>query len=107
MAHRIEDLIEKLIVPPGKKIDLGKDYDPAFKADFLDKQEAEGLLAEGIQRLAEFQDRLYAQDNYSLLIVLQAIDAAGKDGTIKHVMTGLNPQGMQVYELQGAVGRGD
>jgi PPK2 family polyphosphate:nucleotide phosphotransferase len=100
MAHRIEDLIEKLIVPPGKKVDLRKDYDPAFKADYLDKQEAEGLLAEGIQRLAEFQDKLYAQDNYSLLIVLQALDAAGKDGTIKHVMTGLNPQGTQVTSFK-------
>jgi PPK2 family polyphosphate:nucleotide phosphotransferase len=58
------------------------------------------LLAQGVQWLAEYQDKLYAQDTYSVLIVLQAMDAAGKDGTIKHVMSGLNPQGTQVYSFK-------
>jgi PPK2 family polyphosphate:nucleotide phosphotransferase len=97
MASRMEELLDLLRVPPGKRIDLKKDYDPGFHGHWLAKEEAEETLAEGIQALAEFQDKLYAQDNYSLLIVLQAMDAAGKDGTIKHVMSGLNPQGVEVH----------
>ncbi len=93
-------LIEKLIVPPGKKISLGKHYDPAWVPPGLSKKEAASRLDEGIRLLAEYQDRLYAQDKYAILVIFQAMDAAGKDGTIKHVMSGLNPQGCQVYSFK-------
>jgi PPK2 family polyphosphate:nucleotide phosphotransferase len=66
----------------------------------LDKDEAKAVLAEDLDRLSELQERLYADDRYSLLIVLQAMDAAGKDGMIKHVMTGLNPQGCVVHAFK-------
>lgn len=100
MPNQIEKLTEHLIVPPGKTIKLKKDYDPGFTGDLIKKKEAKELLADGIERLAEYQDKLYAQDNYSLLIILQAMDAAGKDGIVKHVMSGLNPQGTQVYSFK-------
>ncbi len=98
--RNIEKLLDVLVVPPGKTIKLKKDYDPGFTGDFIKKQEAKERLVEGVQLLAEYQDKLYAQDNYALLIVLQAMDAAGKDGTIRHVMSGLNPQGTQVYSFK-------
>jgi PPK2 family polyphosphate:nucleotide phosphotransferase len=87
------------IVPPGKKIRL-KDYDPDFTGKLKSKEDVQGLLAEDIERLAELQDVLYAQDTYALLLVFQAMDAAGKDGIIKHVMSGVNPQGCQVYSFK-------
>jgi PPK2 family polyphosphate:nucleotide phosphotransferase len=96
----IKDLIKPLIVPAGKKISLDRDYDPAYTAEGIDKERAEDLLASGIKILAEFQDRLYAQDTYALLVIFQAIDAAGKDGAIKHVMSGINPQGCQVFSFK-------
>ena len=104
MASRMEELLDVLRVPPGKKIDLKKDYDPGFTGKWMKKKEAEETLAEGIQQLAEMQDKLYAQDQYALLMVLQALDAAGKDGTIKHVMSGVNPQGVQVHSFKGPSG---
>ena len=66
----------------------------------IDKHEAQNMLAEGIERLTELQERLYAEDRWSVLIVLQAMDAAGKDSTIKHVMSGLNPQGVEVHSFK-------
>ena len=66
----------------------------------VDKHEAQIMLAEGIERLTELQQRLYADDRWSVLIVLQAMDAAGKDSTIKHVMSGLNPQGVEVHSFK-------
>jgi PPK2 family polyphosphate:nucleotide phosphotransferase len=104
MATRIEELLDVLRVPPGKKIDLKQDYNPGFTGKWMNKEEAEETLAEGVQRLAELQDKLYAQDNYALLMVLQALDAAGKDGTIKHVMSGVNPQGVDVYSFKAPAG---
>lgn len=95
-----DSLLDKLIVPPGKKISLTKDYDPGWTLESLKKKEAAERLNEGVQLLAEFQDKLYAQDTYALLIVFQALDAAGKDGTIKHVMSGINPQGCQVMSFK-------
>jgi PPK2 family polyphosphate:nucleotide phosphotransferase len=97
---RVEELKDLLAVPPGKKISLGKDYDPALMPSRLNKKELKQLLEDGVELLAEYQDRLYAQSEYALLIVLQAPDAAGKDGTIKHVMSGLNPQGCEVYSFK-------
>jgi PPK2 family polyphosphate:nucleotide phosphotransferase len=95
-----EKFLQSLIVPPGKKISFKKDYDPNFKPDYITKEDASALLESGIKRMAELQDKLYAQNNYALLINLQAMDAAGKDGTIKHVMSGVNPQGCQVFSFK-------
>ena len=96
MTKKMDRMLDLLMVPPGKKIDLLKDYDPGFVGQFMAKDDAERAGAGGIRLLAEQQDKLYAQDNYSVLIVLQAMDAAGKDSTIKHVMSGVNPQGVEV-----------
>jgi PPK2 family polyphosphate:nucleotide phosphotransferase len=78
-----------------------RDYDPA-DTDGLDinKDEAKAMLADSVARLSELQEKLYAQDRWSVLIVFQAMDAAGKDGVIKHVMSGINPQGCQVHAFK-------
>jgi len=77
------------------------DHDPADCCDLsIDKSDAKAMLDNGIARLSELQQRLYADDRWSVLIVLQAMDAAGKDGVIKHVMTGLNPQGVEVHPFK-------
>src|SRR5271166_3191677 len=94
------ELIQKYVHPfritGGKGFKL-KDFDPEDTRGLeLEKSEAADLLSKGTQWLAEEQDMLYAQDRWSLLLVFQAMDAAGKDGTIKHVMSGVNPQGYQV-----------
>ena len=101
MANKFDPgLPSKLMVSPGKKVDLRKQFDPGWTSKDLDKREASARLARGIELLAEYQDKLYAQNTYALLIIFQALDAAGKDGTIKHVMSGLNPQGCQVYSFK-------
>jgi PPK2 family polyphosphate:nucleotide phosphotransferase len=92
-------LMDRLVAPPGKKISL-RDHDPAWTGRFNDKTAAAALLAEGVKQLSKQQDRLYAQDTYSLLVIFQAMDAAGKDGTIRHVMSGVNPQGCQVFSFK-------
>jgi PPK2 family polyphosphate:nucleotide phosphotransferase len=89
----------KTIVPPGKKIDL-KDYDSGYTGQFENKESAQIKLAAGISQLAEYQNILYAQNKFAVLIIFQAMDAAGKDSTIKHVMSGVNPQGCQVFSFQ-------
>jgi len=98
--RRVEKAVRNMLVPPGKRIRLARDYDPAYTGNLVDKRHAARRLAQGVERLAEQQDRLYAQNTYSVLIVLQAMDAAGKDGTIKHVMSGVNPQGCQVFSFK-------
>lgn len=75
-------MIRPFIVPPERKISLAKDYDPGYKADRLKKSKAKGQLKEGIEALAEYQDVLYAQNTHAVLIIFQAMDAAGKDSTI-------------------------
>jgi PPK2 family polyphosphate:nucleotide phosphotransferase len=95
-AKRIAELIEPLRVKPGSKVNLGKDFDPGYKADFLKKKDGAELLQTGISMLADYQRRLAAQDTYGVLVCLQALDAGGKDGTIRHVMSGVNPQGVRV-----------
>lgn len=90
---------DEFIVPPNKKIKLKK-YDPRSTGKFKNKEAALGELREDIERLAKYQDILYAQNIYSLLIIFQAMDAAGKDGAIKHVMSGVNPQGCQVFSFK-------
>ncbi len=89
----------KLVAPPGKKISLA-DYNTAYTGAFKKKKEAVNKLKNDIEKLKDLQAQFYAQDNYALLIILQASDAAGKDGTIKHVMSGVNPQGCQVFSFK-------
>jgi PPK2 family polyphosphate:nucleotide phosphotransferase len=93
---RIAKYIEPLRVPPGTKVTLAKDFDPAYKADFLHKRDGVDLLEQGVALLAEYQERLAAQGTHGVLVVLQGLDAAGKDGAIRHVMSGVNPQGVRV-----------
>lgn len=88
-----------MLVPPGKKIRLS-DYDPAYTGSVKSKEKAEGLLIKDNADISRLQDILYAHDVYSILIIFQAMDAAGKDGAIKHVMSGINPQGCQVYSFK-------
>jgi PPK2 family polyphosphate:nucleotide phosphotransferase len=90
---------DPFIVPPGKKVRIA-DFDPAYTGKFKSKDEGVAKLEADIRRLAEYQDVLYAQNSYALLIIFQAMDAAGKDGTIKHVMSGVNPQGTQVFSFK-------
>jgi polyphosphate kinase 2 (PPK2 family) len=91
---------DAFIVPPNSNISLKKDYDPAYKADNYQKTDATSKLQASIQQIANYQNILYAQNTYALLIIFQAMDAAGKDSTIKHVMSGVNPQGFQVFNFQ-------
>ncbi len=86
-------------VRPGEKVDLRR-YDPADTGPFKSKQKVGGKLERGIERLAALQEQLYAQDRWSVLIIFQGIDAAGKDSAIKHVMSGLNPQGTEVFAFK-------
>jgi PPK2 family polyphosphate:nucleotide phosphotransferase len=86
-------------VPDRKKIRL-KDYDPGYTGVFKHKKDARKKLAGDIAELAKLQDILYAQNDYALLLIIQAMDAAGKDGIVKHVMSGVNPQGCQVYSFK-------
>jgi PPK2 family polyphosphate:nucleotide phosphotransferase len=87
------------IVPPDKNISL-KDYDPEFTGHFKSKEEAREKLTKDIRDLVKLQDVLYAHDVYGVLMIFQALDAAGKDGTIKHVMSGVNPQGCAVSSFK-------
>jgi PPK2 family polyphosphate:nucleotide phosphotransferase len=96
----LDKAIARLIVPPGKQISLKKDYEPGWKFKGFTKKRSKALLADGVAKLAEFQDKLYAQDRWGVLIIFQAMDAAGKDGTIKHVMSGINPQGCTVHSFK-------
>ncbi|MCE7864466.1 MAG: polyphosphate kinase 2 family protein [Bacteroidetes bacterium CHB5] len=91
--------LKKMMVKPGKTIKL-KDFDTGYKGQTLNKPEAEKLLEEGRKHLAEVQDELYAHNRYSILIILQAMDAAGKDGAVKHIMSGFNPLGVKVYSFK-------
>src|SRR6266478_5658098 len=102
-----KSIIEQLRVPPGKKVRL-KHYDPGWvqNENLKDqgkgavKQRAKEVLEKNLSDLEAAQNLLYADNRYSVLIVLQAMDAAGKDGTIKHVMSGVNPQGCQVFSFK-------
>jgi PPK2 family polyphosphate:nucleotide phosphotransferase len=101
------DIIDLFRVPPGQKVRL-KDYDPGWaQTDEIEelgkdalKERARQILDQNLADLSGAQELLYADDRYAVLIVLQAMDAAGKDGTIKHVMSGINPQGCQVYSFK-------
>jgi len=100
-ARELSRFLDPYRITHGKKFRL-KDHDPGDTGGLgsADKPEAKRLLANGVERLAALQERLYAGDEWGVLLVFQAMDAAGKDGTIKHVMSGVNPQGCQVNSFK-------
>jgi PPK2 family polyphosphate:nucleotide phosphotransferase len=91
--------VKDLMVPPKTNISLAN-FATRYQGITLKKADAEALLEQGRKQLAEAQDKLYAQSRYSVLIIFQAMDAAGKDSAVKHVMTGFNPQGVKVYSFK-------
>jgi PPK2 family polyphosphate:nucleotide phosphotransferase len=101
LIKNAREISEPYCVTKGEKFRL-KDVDPADTGGFAseDKPRAQEALAAGIQTLEQLQDMLYAQDCWAVLLIFQGMDAAGKDGTIKHVMSGVNPQGCQVYSFK-------
>ena len=99
MKKKKEKLAHKYRVDDSKGFKL-KDFDPSDTDGWDSKDDAAKELQQGVDRTAELQDMLYAQDKWALLLIFQAMDAAGKDGAIKHVMSGVNPQGCQVYSFK-------
>src|SRR5215470_11385677 len=99
ILDRIEKYIQPFRITNGAEFQL-KNYDPGETCGLINKDEASDLLQRGTEWLAEEQEMLYAQDRWALLLVFQALDAAGKDSTIKHVMSGVNPQGCQVFSFK-------
>ena len=101
LIKRAQEFAKPFRVSKGKDFRL-KDVDPDDTLDFTkdDKSRAKEALANGVAALAELQDKLYAQDKWAVLLIFQAMDAAGKDGAIKHVMSGVNPQGCEVYSFK-------
>jgi PPK2 family polyphosphate:nucleotide phosphotransferase len=97
MSNRMKTM--SMIAMPGKHIRL-KDFDPAFKGSYKSHTHAQSKLKANVQCLAKYQDLLYSSHTYALLLVLQAMDAAGKDSTIKHVMSGVNPEGCEVFSFK-------
>src|SRR5260221_1691268 len=100
-AKHVHEFIERYVVESGEDFRI-KDHDTGDTHDLKsgDKPEAKRLTEEGIVLLREMQDKLYAQSNWGLLLIFQGMDAAGKDGTIKHVMSGVNPQGVEVHSFK-------
>src|SRR5438132_10680035 len=99
IVKRASELAKPFRISKGKNFRL-EDVDPDDTLDFTkeaDKPRAKEALAMGVTALAELQDKLYAQDKWAVLLIFQAMDAAGKDGAIKHVLSGINPKGCQVY----------
>ena len=99
-ATRITESIKPFLVKPGSTVSLEKDFDPGYTAEYLQKEQSDELLQEGVALLRDYQARLAAQNTYGLLVIIQALDAAGKDGTISHVMSGVNPQGVSVESFK-------
>ena len=100
---RISEFVKQFRVEPGRKVRLPHDFPPDAGTGRASKKEAKEILAQGVSLLAEYQSRLAAQDTQGVVMVLQAMDAAGKDGTIRHVMSGVNPQGVRGQQLQDPV----
>jgi len=99
-AKLLAKFIEPLRVAPGSKVKLARDFDPGYKASFLKKKDGAAVVEAGVRLLEEYQARLAAQDTWGVLVCLQALDAGGKDGTIRHVMSGVNPQGVHVSSFK-------
>ncbi|MEV7617199.1 polyphosphate kinase 2 family protein [Streptomyces sp. NPDC089799] len=98
-AERIAEFIRPLRVKPGSEVRLDRDFDPRYRAG-MQKQDGVELLRTGVTLLAEYQERLAAADSHGVVLCLQALDAGGKDGTIRHVMSGVNPQGVRVSSFK-------
>jgi PPK2 family polyphosphate:nucleotide phosphotransferase len=96
----VRELVEPLRVPPGRRVDMSRDFDPGYTDGLASKADAAARLEEGIALLVDYQDRLWAQDTVGVLLVLQGLDASGKDSTVKHVMSGVNPQGVEVHSFK-------
>jgi PPK2 family polyphosphate:nucleotide phosphotransferase len=96
---KISALAHPYLITDGRKFRL-KDHDPEDDGGITSKEEARTLLQHSVERLGELQEKLYAQDRWGMLLIFQAMDAAGKDSAIKHVMSGINPQGCQVYSFK-------
>jgi PPK2 family polyphosphate:nucleotide phosphotransferase len=92
-------VFDQLRVPPGSSFRLA-DHDPGDTSGFSSKKDVKERMESGLKRLCELQEKLYAQDRWALLLIFQAMDAAGKDSTIEHVMSGINPQGCQVFSFK-------
>ena len=99
MVKEAADISEPFRIAKGEKFRL-KDYDPADTGGLKDKEKALKTLQRGVELLSHFQEKLYAQDRWAMLMIFQAMDAAGKDGAIKHVMSGINPQGCSVTSFK-------
>ena len=99
-ARRIAKFIEPFRVAPGRKVTLAEDFDPRYQDGIVSKTDGRTFVEEGIALLSSLQDRLSAQSTWGLLVVFQGLDAAGKDGTIRHVMSGVNPQGVKVSSFK-------
>jgi PPK2 family polyphosphate:nucleotide phosphotransferase len=97
--NKLEKLAKAYRVEHGTHFRL-KDFDPADTGKFQSKEQATAVLEKGLSQLAELQSMLYAQEQWSVLLILQGMDAAGKDSVIKHVMSGINPQGCEVYSFK-------
>jgi PPK2 family polyphosphate:nucleotide phosphotransferase len=97
---RLAEFIAPLRVKPDSRVTLGKDFDPSFKSGVKKKKEGVALLTEGVRLLSEYQARLAAQGTWGVVVVLQGLDSAGKDGAIRHVMSGVNPQGVSVRSFK-------
>ena len=100
-AERLAEFIKPLRVKPGSKVDLARDFDPGYKADFLRKKDGAELLRAGVELLADYQARLAAQETYGVLVCLQALDAGGKDGTIRHARPARNQAVMSLGRAAG------
>ena len=96
----VSGLVGPLRVAPGSEVRLPGDFDPGARFGVRKKKDGARLLTQGVELLTEYQQRLAAQDTYAVLIVLQGMDASGKDGTIRHVMSGVNPQGVHVSSFK-------
>ena len=97
--QQVTAFVEPYRITNGSKFNLA-DFDPADTRNLESKEGAKKLLRKGVKVLCELQEKLYAQDRWGVLLIFQAMDAAGKDGTIKHVMSGVNPQGCQVHSFK-------
>lgn len=99
-SSELKEFARRFVVEPGTRVNLKADFNPRDTAGYEKPGNAAELLQDGVDFLASYQEKLYAENSRGLLVVLQALDAAGKDGTIKHVMSGINPQGCQVYSFK-------
>jgi PPK2 family polyphosphate:nucleotide phosphotransferase len=98
--RRIATFIQPLQVRPGSTVHLGEDFDPGYRSDMVRKKDGRELMQSGIALMAEYQARLAADRTHGVLLCLQSLDAGGKDGTIRHVMSGVNPQGVRVSSFK-------